>query len=500
MKLEVLKTLAILIILVFNVNLKSAYSQKNLDLEKGLLVYYSFEDKATDLSGNNNDGILHNVNRERDVDGTKRGSYRWNDDNDYIEIPVDMNIGALPQVTLCAWVYPLSYRDEIIVISNDDRGGDRKIYTAKSNNKWIWAVSDGKGGFIGKVPKVSKQWVFLVATYNEDTRTGSIYVDGVKTSGKTKMDMGSPKTLIGASPRGNDDFEALIDEVRIYDRILTDTEIDSLQKMKPFIDNFEDKDDEKTYFYLVKQDNLIVRSQPTTDAASIGTLNTSDTLYFDERVPTKGGKYDEWLKIKINDKTGYVQLKYLNHTSLEEETRSAFEKKLDKYMSWGKWQFWLIMVVMLILGLTGSFMFKGIDSLLNTITRNDYEGNVAFFPLTAALTAFVMAILMIIWQDNIEYYLGENFTIWPYGYGFSAWAVWLLLLVNAVAFLIMFIESLTCGNLIHGLLRIIIQSFLAVITFISVLVITIAIIIIMIVLFVALLLISAMLVRTVRRG
>ena len=108
-----------------------------------------------------------------------------------------------------------------------------------------------------------------------------------------------------------------------------------------------------------------------------------------------------------------------------------------------------------------------------------------------------MAILMVIWQDGIGYYLGDNFTLWPSGYGFSAWAVWVILLINAIVFVIMFIESLTCGNIIHGLLRIILQSILAVFTFISVFVITIAIIIIVIIVVVASILLSAIFYRRV---
>jgi hypothetical protein len=502
MHLKKLKTLQkvlffVVLFLAFNLNLKTLYAQKNIDLQKGLIGFYSFDNKVTDESGNNNHGEVDGANREKDVNGDRNGSYRWNDDSDNIKLPIDINIGALSKVSLCAWVYPQSCYNEIIVISNDDGGGDRKIYTAKSGKKWVWACSDGKGGFIGKTPKKARKWVFLVATYNESTRTASIYVDGVKTSGKTTMDMGAATTLIGANPRGNDDFEALIDEVRIYNRILSKAEIDSLRNLKPLIDNFEEKEKEKTYFYLVKQDNLIVRSEPSTKAQSIGKLNKIDTLRFKEEVPSKGGKWNEWLKIKIDGNTGYVQLKYLNHTSIEEEAISDFEKTIQKYVDWSKWQFWVIMLVLLILGLVGSFKFGYIDQLLNRITKNDYEGKVAYFPLITALSGVFMAILMVIWQDGIGYYLSDNFTLWPSGYGFSAWAVWVILLINAIFFVIMFIESLTCGNIIHGLLRIILQSILAVFTFISVFVITIAVIIIVIIVVVASILLSAIFYRRV---
>ncbi len=487
--------IVVFLFLVFHLNLSTLFAQNNTDLEKGLIGFYSFDDKATDGSGNENHGEIDGVSREKDVSGERNGSYRWNDDGDNIKLPIDINIGALPTVSMCAWVYPQSSSGQIIVISNDDRGGDRKIFAAKSGKKWIWACSDGKGGFIGKTPMEARKWVFLVATYNENTKSASIYVDGVKTTGKTTMDMGAAFTLIGANPYGNDDFEALIDEVRIYDRILSKSEIDALRNLKPIVENNEKK--EKTYYYLVKQDNLLVRSQPTAEAKSIGKVNIIDTLRFKEEVPSIGGKWNEWLKIEIDGKTGYVQLKYLHRTSVEEESKSELEKTMDKYVNWGKWQFWVAMIVMLVIGFVGSFQFAGIDRLLGRITRNDtYDGNIAFFPLAAALTGVLMAILMVIWQDGIEYYL-SNFSLWPSGYGFSAWAVWVLLVANAIVFVIMFIESLTCGNIIHGLLRIVLQSIFAVITFISAMVITIAIILIVIIVVVAGLLLSAVFYRKV---
>jgi len=105
------------------------------------------------------------------------------------------------------------------------------------------------------------------------------------------------------------------------------------------------------------------------------------------------------------------------------------------------------MIVMLVLGFVGSFQFVGIDRLLSRITKSDFDGNIAYYPLITALTAVLMAILLLIWQDGIEYYFSE-FTIWPSGYGFSARAVWDLLIANAIIFVVMLIESITCGKII----------------------------------------------------
>ena len=460
----------------------------NSTLTNGLVGYYSFSDNdAIDESGNGNDAETDGVLLEKDVSGEKYGSYKWDDEDDFIKLPIDINAHSMPKVSICAWVYPIRY-GEITVVSNDDRGGDRKIFSKKFNRTYIWGISDGEGGFIGKTKLVARKWVFLVATYDETRKTASIYVDGKKTSGKTRMDMSADYTLIGASPRGNPEFEALIDEVRIYDRILTKKEIGQLRDLKPKIDNFEKA--KKHRIYIPRQDNLIVRSQPSVKSSIIGNVSSKDTLRSEIQVPSKGGKWNEWLKISVDGKDGYVQLRYLNATTVEDENLSDIEKMIKEYTNWGTWQFWVIMIVSLGLGIGGSFGFEWIDGLLNGITRNDYEGNIAFFPLAAGFTGFVLAFLLLFWQDSIEYYLGENFSIWPAGYGFAAWVVWILLIINLVAFLIMLFESITCGSIIHGILRIVIQLVFAFLAIYSVLAITIALMLIVIILFVVSLLLG----------
>ena len=151
------------------------HAQNEIDLQNGLVGFYSFNEKGKDGSGNGYDAKIDGVNREKDVSGENKGSYRWNDEDDNIKLPIDINIGALPQISLCAWVYPLSYSSKYVIISNDDRGGDRKLFSTFHNKKGIWACSNGKGGFIGKEPVKFKKWVFLVAVYNEKNKSASIY-------------------------------------------------------------------------------------------------------------------------------------------------------------------------------------------------------------------------------------------------------------------------------------------------------------------------------------
>ena len=97
------------------------YSQTDTPLQKGLIGYYSFNDNdAMDISGNENHGEIDGVVLEKDISGERHGSYKWDDEDDYIKLPIDISAMTLPKITLAAWVYPQSYNGEITVISNED--------------------------------------------------------------------------------------------------------------------------------------------------------------------------------------------------------------------------------------------------------------------------------------------------------------------------------------------------------------------------------------------
>lgn len=263
---------------------------QDTDLKNGLIGYYRFNGNASDESGNNNHGEINGVNKEKDVTGMSGESFRWNDEDDNIKLPIDINPVSLPQVSICAWVKLSNNREKVIVVSNDDRDGDRKIYTEINDKKHVWAISNGEGKFIGKTPTQRGKWTFLVATYNNKNNKASIYVDGEKTEGTAKVDMGADYILVGANPYGNDDFEALIDEVRVYDRILSKQEIDSLQNL--IIPEPPKKKEQKEYFYLTEL-KISAKSKPTKDSKDIAIIEKGDTLRFKECVPSVGGKYNE---------------------------------------------------------------------------------------------------------------------------------------------------------------------------------------------------------------
>lgn len=174
---------------------------------------------------------------------------------------------------------------------------------------------------------------------------------------------------------------------------------------------------------------------------------------------------------------------------------SEVERYLSENLNWDKCFFWVIIVVLMLLSFWATVKFEIIDAMLGNMTGNDYQ-NGAFLPFVTAFAGFLFAILIVIWQDSIEYYF-TNFSFWPTGYGFVTWLIWAILIILALFILFFAWESFSCGNIIQGLLRFIIQLILSLITFASVFVITIALIVIAIILIFGSVLLGAMFRRVI---
>jgi len=87
---------AIVTALIISVSVASA-----VDLERGLVAYYSFDDcSAKDLSGNGNDGIIYGA---KCVDGKFGNALRFDGVDDYVQLERPI-INDLDEWTLMAWI------------------------------------------------------------------------------------------------------------------------------------------------------------------------------------------------------------------------------------------------------------------------------------------------------------------------------------------------------------------------------------------------------------
>ena len=246
MRIQVLLTLITLTIVVCFGSIVSA------GIDDGLVVYYSFDestgDTASDASKNNNDAKLTGsakwepdggkIDGALSLDGT--GSSAVDDDGaDYIN--------GLTEFSVSVWVKSdTAPHDRGIFIAKEPAGGDDtftlrydsagfKAPAATSLIKAGFTTSGGGIQYESADNTQTTEWQHLVVTWSSGDPV-ALYIDGVLDEPQYNQDVrtgniSSASTFIvgrGGKDNGGTSWTGLIDELRIYDRILDANEIEEL--------------------------------------------------------------------------------------------------------------------------------------------------------------------------------------------------------------------------------------------------------------------------------
>ena len=204
----------------------------------GLVAYYKFDGNAADSSGNSNNGI---ENGGVDYRPGRYGQAAFFDGiDDYIYINNSNSINLSGDFTLSAWINPDHFGTVLA------KGGTQQLYSRYSINLnyedngriRAWAGDGSVNNFIdSNYLSIKSAWQHILYTYTHSNRQVKIYINGALDKTDTVVD-GVTKTngdlVIGRSDYDNpntgipDEYGGLIDEVRIYDRVLSDQEIINL--------------------------------------------------------------------------------------------------------------------------------------------------------------------------------------------------------------------------------------------------------------------------------
>jgi hypothetical protein len=204
---------------------------------EGLMLYFPFNGNANDASGNNNHGtVLHGAVQEviltEDRNGKANSAYSFDGVNDYIHIAKSYNFLDMESFTLSAWIYIQNYKvgtiisranpgsDFVLNILSDGRLDFHFEHTKKYNttsdekmplNTWIHIAGVRSG----------PQWHLFYQ--GKKIKTAVYEQQGPRWDGKV-MHVGR------LSSRSANVFDGKIDEVRIYNRALSESEIKTLSQ------------------------------------------------------------------------------------------------------------------------------------------------------------------------------------------------------------------------------------------------------------------------------
>jgi len=210
--------------------------QENID--NGLVAYYPFDGDAKDHSGNNNHGVVDGSVLTTDRFGKKNCAFSFDGEKSTIEATV-INMPAIDSPQTFSWWFRIdsnpTYVDELgadnmIALVDSGKGigiqfGFRAPgYKSLGLDTWNW----GGGTLLEAKQPVVKKWHHCVYTY--DGLTHRFYINGKEistSSAKTQQDI--PTLLMfGNYPSGDQYYEGEMDDIRIYNRNLTEDEINYL--------------------------------------------------------------------------------------------------------------------------------------------------------------------------------------------------------------------------------------------------------------------------------
>jgi Concanavalin A-like lectin/glucanases superfamily/Secretion system C-terminal sorting domain len=209
-----------------------------------LLLEMTFDGNANDISGNNNNGIIHNVVPDTNRFGVPGKAYRFNGVDSYIEIPASPSLNRIQSanvISISAWVNIFQWWNNQNVFSIFER------YNPATDAGWLFEANWVGGGLLFLADETTgsnwvganytwnfHEWHYLALTYDHAQSIAKFYVDSVQVGNVTysasifTADTTSP-FVIGRSLAGPDEYsDGLIDDYKIYNRVLTPAEISTI--------------------------------------------------------------------------------------------------------------------------------------------------------------------------------------------------------------------------------------------------------------------------------
>ncbi len=203
-----------------------------LTLSDGLVAYYPFSGNANDASGNNNNGTVYGAVLTEDQNGVPQNAYYFDGINDRIEVPYRASLNSRDAITMSVWI-----KYDQIFNKNEGILGKYYAYQLQFNS------TSGCPGIIDRPytsqkreiytpsPLNNGQWYHVVGT--NDGQTMKVYLDGILVNSHDygsvlEIKSNSNPLIIGRSDLSGARAKGIIDEVRIYNRVLSPSEVQEL--------------------------------------------------------------------------------------------------------------------------------------------------------------------------------------------------------------------------------------------------------------------------------
>ena len=212
---------------------------EDIDGGNGLVVYYPFDGNSDDKSGNENHGFVSGAQLTVDRFGQENRAYKFDGIDDKIIIPDNPALDIVDEITLAAWVKVENYGGGEGIIS--------KVWT-NSRSPWELGIDTGTKRFrfmggadyrknlfhvIDNGTIELDQWYHIVGTASNGVAL--LYINGIEATSENYSGSfweNEYDVFIGTrwtqDQRYHHYFNGTIDDVRIYNYALSESEIQTL--------------------------------------------------------------------------------------------------------------------------------------------------------------------------------------------------------------------------------------------------------------------------------
>ncbi|MBT3213773.1 MAG: LamG domain-containing protein [Deltaproteobacteria bacterium] len=191
-------------------------------MDPSLEAFYPFNGNAEDITSNGRDlTVTGDTSLTFGKDNSSNSAYYFDGNGDYLEYVT--NIPSFDNYTISLWAKPASSGTYEAMFSSYDNSNNGFQIDLNGNN---FHIRKSSGGNIVLSTAQLEVWTFIAFTYDGTNSIGYInsVSDNESSGGTTEFN----RFRIGRNRDGSTYFSGAIDELRIYNRALTASEIASL--------------------------------------------------------------------------------------------------------------------------------------------------------------------------------------------------------------------------------------------------------------------------------
>ncbi|MGB1039439.1 MAG: LamG-like jellyroll fold domain-containing protein [Flavobacteriales bacterium] len=212
-------------------------STSQINLSNGLVACFPFNGNANDVSGNGNNGIVSGATLAADRNSMPNSAYLFDGTNDFISVANPVISSS--EMSISFWSKTNSFNSHVSFMLTPDIGSDRFSISINYNHRgdtavfWDFGNISGSGRlFDFPLPSLDRTWEHYTFISSKSKDSMFIYRNGLLFKAKQFSDTISDTNRIlkiGSGDNANF-FNGLIDDVKIYNRVLNSAEIRQLSK------------------------------------------------------------------------------------------------------------------------------------------------------------------------------------------------------------------------------------------------------------------------------